>query len=210
MFKILIIDKHHLIREGFKQTLFKFMDVEVIGEAENESSALKKIQNDPWDVVILNITMPGRGGLEILKIIKIEKPKLPVIVLNMDSGNDMAIRAIKAGASGNLTLENTYSQVALAIRKVVLGGKYVSPDLAEKLAREMEQGQSENLHETLSDREYLVMHMIASGKTVSEIAVALSLSVKTISTYRCRALEKMKMENNAQLTLYAVQKGLVK
>lgn len=210
MFKILIIDKHSLIREGLKQIIFKSMDVELIGEAENEEEALSNIRIQQWDVGILNNTMPGRGSLEILKIIKIEKPKLPIIVLNMDPGDEMAVRAIKAGASGNLTLENAYDQLALAIRKVAVGGKYVSPNLAERLARDMEQGRSEHLHATLSDREYLVMYMIASGKTVTQIAVELNLSVKTVSTYRCRTLEKMNMENNAQLTLYAVQRGIVK
>ncbi len=210
MCKILIIDKHSLIREGLKQVLIKSLDLESIAEAENEEEALNNIRYYQWDVVILNITMPGRGGLDILKTIKMEKPRLPIIVLSMDSGDEIAIRAIKAGASGSVTLDDAFDQMALAVRKVIQGGKYVCPQLAEKLAIEMEQGPSENLHETLSDREHLVMRMIASGKTVSGIALDLALSVKTISTYRCRILQKMKMENNAQLTLYAVQKGIVK
>jgi DNA-binding NarL/FixJ family response regulator len=188
----------------------KTLDLELIGEAESEEEALNNIRNHHWDAAILNTTMPGRGGLDILKTIKMEKPKLPIIVLSMDSGDETAIRAIKAGAAGTVTLDNAFDQMARAIRKVIQGGKYVCPQLAEKLAIEMEQGPSENLHETLSDREYLVMCKIASGKTVSVIAQDLTLSVKTISTYRCRLLDKMKMENNAQLTLYAVQRGIVK
>jgi DNA-binding NarL/FixJ family response regulator len=170
---------------------------------------MDKVRVGDWDVVILDISMPGRGGLEILKQLKSELPKIHVLVLTMHPEDQYAIRVFKAGASGYLTKESAPEQLVAAIRKVARGGKYVSPHLAEKLAYDLETSSDKPLHETLSDREYQVMRMIASGKTVGNMAEELSLSVKTISTYRARILKKMKMKNNAELTHYVIRKNLV-
>jgi two-component system, NarL family, invasion response regulator UvrY len=208
MIKILIADDHAIVRKGLKQILAETPDMVVAGEAGNGPDLLDKVRAGSWDVVILDISMPGRGGLEILKQLKSERPKVHVLVLTMHPEDQYAIRVFKAGASGYLTKESAPEQLVAAIRKVARGGKYVSPHLAEKLAFDLENGSDKPPHETLSDREYQIMCMIASGKTVGNMADELSLSVKTISTYRARLLKKMRLKNNAEVTRYVIGKKL--
>jgi DNA-binding NarL/FixJ family response regulator len=209
MIKVLIADDHAVVREGLKQILAETPDIEVVAEATHGQEVLDKIRSTPVDVVVLDIAMPGRSGLDVLLHLKRERPSLPVLVLSIHPEDQYAVRVLKAGACGYLTKESAPDQLIAAIRKVVVGGKYVSPSLAEKLAFDLEADVDKPLHETLSDREYEVLCQIALGKTVKEIADKLSLSVKTISTYRSRILEKMKMKNNAELTHYVIRQGLV-
>jgi two-component system invasion response regulator UvrY len=209
MIKILIADDHPIVRRGLKQILAEEPDLAVAGEAQSSQEVLDLVRKRDWNVVVLDITMPGRGGLEILREIKKERPKLPVLILSMHPEDQYGVRALKAGAAGYMTKESAPEKLVQAIRKIMKGGKYVSPTLAEKLVLDLEKDTPEAPHETLSDREHQVMCMIASGKTVSEIAKDLFLSVKTISTYRSRILKKMKMKNNAELTHYAMKHRLV-
>ena len=209
MIKILIADDHAIIREGLKQILAETSDMVVAGEAADGREVLDHVRKDDYDLVLLDIAMPGRGGLDTLGRLKHEKPELPVLVLSMYPEEQYAIRAFKAGASGYLTKESAPEELISAIRKVTQGGKYVSSSLAEKLAFNLEKDTEKPLHEMLSDREYQVIIMIASGKTVTEISDKLSLSVKTISTNRARALKKMEMKTNAEMTYYAIKQGLV-
>lgn len=209
MIKILIVDDHAIIREGLKQILSETPDMIVTGEANNGQEALEKVWENKYDVVLLDISMPGRNGLEILKQIKTDNPAIYILILSVSPEEQYAVRALKAGASGYLTKESTPNELIAAIRKVSNGKKYVSSSLAERLACHLEAKSEDSLHESLSDREYEVMCMIASGKSVKEIAENLFLSVKTISTYRTRILTKMEMKNNAQLTHYAISNRLV-
>lgn len=209
MIRILIADDHAIVRRGLKQILAEESGMTVAGEAQNAQEVLDLVRKQVWDVVVLDIAMPGRGGLDVLKEIKPEYPQLPVLILSMHPEDQYAIRALKAGAAGYLTKESAPEELVKAIRKVLAGGKYVSASLAEKLVLALEADDKKPPHETLSDREYQVMCLIASGKTVGEIADELSLSVKTISTYRARILEKMSLKSNAALTHYAVQQRLV-
>lgn len=209
MIRILVADDHTIVREGLKQILADVGDMAVRDEAGNGQEALAKIREGEFDVVLLDISMPGRSGLEILKEIKAEHPKLPVLILSMHAEEQYAVRALRAGASGYVTKASAPDELIGAIRKVSCGRKYVSSSLAEKLAFELDIDTKKPPHETLSDREYQVMLMLASGKSVKEIADELCLSVKTISTYRSRVMEKMNMKKNAELTLYAIQNHLV-
>jgi DNA-binding NarL/FixJ family response regulator len=209
LIQVLIADDHALIRHGLKQVLEQESDFGPPGEAGNSEELLDQIEQRSWDAVILDIGMPGRSGLEALSELRRRRPHLPVLILSMHSEEQYAIRAIKAGAAGYLTKSHAASELVKAIRRVVAGKKYVSPALAEVLANAVESGEERPLHEILSDREYHVVCRIAAGKSVSEIAGETSLSVKTISTYRARALEKMKMATNADLTRYAIRNGLV-
>jgi DNA-binding NarL/FixJ family response regulator len=184
-------------------------DMVVAAEAVNGQEVLDKVWKDDFDVIVLDIAMPGRSGLDILKELKSYKPKLPVLVLSMYPEDQYALRVLRAGADGYLTKESAPNDLITAIRKVYSGKKYISHFLAEKLAFGLETDAARPPHELLSDREYQVMCRISSGKTVKEIADELSLSVKTISTYRARILEKMGMKNNAELTHYAIQNHLV-
>jgi len=210
MIKILVADDHAIVREGLKQIVADTSDMVVAGEAVDGQEVLDKVRKEDWDLILLDISMPGRGGIDVLKDLKIEKPKLPVLVLSMYPEEQYAIRALKAGAAGYLTKESAPEELIEAIRKVSRGGKYISASLAESLASHVGTNSEKPLQETLSDREYQVMLMIASGKTVTEIASELSLSVKTISTNRVRALRKMGMKNSAEITHYAIKHGLVK
>jgi DNA-binding NarL/FixJ family response regulator len=209
MIRILVVDDHTIVRQGLKQILGEEKDMNVVEEASNGQEALQKIGKNEYDCVLLDISMPGRSGLEVLKDIKALRPKLPVLILSMHSEELYAIRALRAGASGYLTKASASEELIGAIRKVSAGRKYVSTSLAEKLAFELDADASKPPHETLSDREYQVMIMLASGKTVKEIADEVCLSVKTISTYRTRIMEKMNLKKNAELTLYAIQHHLI-
>jgi len=209
MIKILIADDHPVVRKGLKEIIEEIPDMAVRGEASNGQEALEKVRKGDFDIVVLDISMPGRSGLDILKQLKDEKPELSVLVLSMYPEEQYAVRVLRAGASGYLTKESAPEELIAAIRKASKGGKYISSSLAEKLASDLEIDVEKPLHETLSDREYQVMRMIASGKTVKEIGEELFLSVKTISTYRSRILEKMKMKSNAELTHYAIKYRLV-
>jgi DNA-binding NarL/FixJ family response regulator len=209
MIKILIADDHPIVRQGLKQILAEESDMGEFGEAKNSQEVMDLIKKKDWDIVILDITMPGRGGLEILKEIRSERPKLPVLILSIHPADQYAVRALKAGAAGYMTKESAPDDLIKAIRKVLKGGKYISPTLAESLALFLERDDRKSPHEKLSDREYQVMCMIAEGKKVKEIADSLDLSVKTISTYRARILEKMRMRSNADLIHYAIQNKLI-
>jgi len=209
MIKILIADDHPIVRQGLKQILADEPDMAVGGEARHSREVLLLVRKGNWDIVVLDLTMPGRGGLDVLRELKQAHPKLPVLVLSMHSEDQYEVRAFKAGAAGYLTKESAPEKLVKAVRKILSGGKYVSPSLAEKLALDLERRNSKALYESLSDREHQVLCMIASGKTVKEIAAELFLSVKTISTFRSRILKKMKMKNNAQLTHYAIERRLV-
>lgn len=207
--KILIADDHPVVRRGLKQIIADTCDMDVGDEATNGWEVLSKVRAGDYDVVLLDIDMPGMNGLDVLTQLKHEKPKLPVLMLSMYPEEQFAVRALRAGASGYLTKESAPDELVGAIRKVFAGRKYVSSALAEKLALDLQRGGKQSPHETLSDREYQVMRLIASGKTATEIARELSLSVKTISTHRSHILKKMGMTSNAELTHYAVNRGLV-
>ena len=209
MIKILIADDHPVVRKGLKEIIEVTPDMMVGDEASNGRETLEKVRKSDFDVVLLDISMPGRSGLDILKELKSEKPELSVLILSMHPEEQYAVRVLKAGASGYLTKESAPDELIAAIKKASIGRKYVSSSLAEKLASYLEIDDERPLHETLSDREYEVMRMIASGKTPTEIAGKLFLSIKTISTYRSRILEKMRMKSNAELIHYALKNRLV-
>jgi two-component system invasion response regulator UvrY len=198
-----------VVRQGLKLILADHFKRAVFGEARNAQEAFSLIAKEKWDVAVLDVTMPGRSGLEVLKEIKHLRPKMPVLILSMHPEDQFAVRMLKAGAAGYLTKESAGEELVGAIEKVVQGGRYVSPALAERMASYLDIDVQKAPHERLSDREFLVLRMIASGKTVGDTAKELSLSVKTISTYRTRILQKMDMKNNAELTHYAVNKKLV-
>jgi DNA-binding NarL/FixJ family response regulator len=207
--RILITEDHAVVRQGLKLILADHFKHAVFGEARNATEALARVWKEKWDVVVLDITMPGRSGLEVLKEIRRSRPRLPVLILSMHPEDQFAVRLLKAGAAGYLTKEIAGEELVGAIKKVVGGGRYISPSLAERLASYLTIDVQKAPHERLSDREYLILRMIASGKQVGQIAKELSLSVSTVSTYRARILEKMDMKNNAELTHYALQKELV-
>jgi len=204
-----LIDDHAVVRQGLKLILADHFQRTVFGEARNASEAFTRVAREKWDVAVLDITMPGRSGLEVLKEMKRLRPKMPVLVLSMHPEDQFAVRMLKTGAAGYLTKESAGEELVGAIEKVVTGGRYISLSLAERMASYLDMDVQKAPHERLSDREFLILRMIASGKTVSQIARELSLSVKTISTYRARLLEKMDMRNNAEVTHYAMQKKLV-
>lgn len=208
MIKIIIADDHAIVRKGLRQIVSEQPDMTVI-EARNGQEVLNKLKKTAVDIVILDISMPGRNGIDVLKEIKGRYPKLPVLMLSTYPEDQYAVRALKAGASGYLTKDTATDELVLAIRKTVAGGKYISSYVADKLVSELTGDADKLPHELLSDREYEVLCMIGSGKTVSQIAQELFLSVKTISTYRTRILEKTGLKNNAELTLYVVQHGLL-
>jgi len=208
MIRILVADDHAVVRQGVKQILADVTDMTVQDEAQNGPETLRKVTDNNYDVVLLDISMPGRSGLEVLEDIKAQHPKLAVLILSMHPEEQYAVRALRAGASGYLTKASAPQELIGAIRKVAGGGKYVTSSLAEKLADELEIDTEKLPHERLSNREHQVMLMLAEGKSVSDIADELCLSVKTISTYRTRVMSKMGMKKNAELTLYAVHNKL--
>jgi DNA-binding NarL/FixJ family response regulator len=209
MIKILIADDHAVVREGVKHILSEMPDMVVAGEAGRGQEVLEKIGKKEYDLILLDIAMPGRDGLEILKDLKLQKPKLPVLILSMFPEEQYALRALKSGASGYLTKDSIPDELIKAIQKIMRGGKYISSSFSEKMLFSFDSNAEKPLHETLSDREYQVMRMIASGKTLKEIADELALSVKTVSTYKSRILDKTGMKNNVELTHYAVKHRLV-
>lgn len=209
MIRVLIADDHPIVREGLKQILSDTDDILVADEADSGSAVLSLTMRNTYDAVLLDISMPGRDGLEVLKELKQLKPKLPVLVLSMYPEEHYAVRVLRGGASGYMTKSSAPDELISAIRKVASGRKYISPTLAERLTYELDRDADKPLHEILSDREYQVMHMLATGKSVKEIAEELCLSVKTVSTYRSRILGKMNIKNNAEIVLYAVQNKLV-
>lgn len=209
MIKILIADDHAVVRQGLKQILGEIPDMTVVGEATTGLEVLEQARAVDWDVMVLDIAMPGRSGFDILLELRTEKPTQPILVLSMHAEDQYALRVLKAGASGYLTKESVPEELIRAIRKVVSGGKYISPTLAEKLAFEIGAPADRPPHEALSDREFQVMRRIAAGKTVTQIAEELSLSVKTVSTYRARILQKMGLKTNADLIHYAIQHQLI-
>ena len=207
--RILIADDHAVVRQGLKQILADAFKRASFGEAANSQQALERVWKEAWDIVILDLTMPGRSGLEVLKEIKSAHPKLPVLILSMHPEDQFAVRLLKAGASGYMTKESAPEELVGAVKKAIAGGRYVSAGLAEKMASLLVNDTKGAPHENLSDREFLILRQIAAGKSVSVIARELSLSVKTISTYRVRLLGKMGLVNNAELLRYAFDNNLV-
>ena len=207
--RILIVDDHAVVRDGVKTIIGERFGEVVLGEASTAIEALELASQQEWDGVLLDISLNGRSGLDALKELKQLRPKLPVLILSMHSEAQYARRAFKAGAAGYITKDSSRTELVKAIYKVIEGGRYVSTALAEKLVFDIERGIGGPPHESLSDREFEVMCLIASGRTVTEVAEVLSLSDKTISTYRARILEKMDMKTNAELTHYAIKTKLV-
>ena len=209
MLRILVVDDHEVVRKGLMKVLAETLQPIKVDEARNGQEAVSNVWKSEYDLVVLDIKMPGKSGLDVLKEIKQHRPKLPVVILSMHTEEQFAIRAMRAGASGYLTKESAGDELVLAIRKALKGEKYISGSLAQILAGEMDGDSEKPPHEILSDREYQVMLMIASGKTVGTIAKELCLSVKTISSYRANILLKTRMKNSAEITHYAIQNKLV-
>ena len=207
--EVIIADDHAIVREGLKQILADTKDIVVRGEAECGLDTIKMCREHEFNVVLLDISMPDKSGIEVLKQIKKERPNISVVMLSMHPEDQYAIRALKAGASGYLNKQSAPKELVSAIRQVSMGLKYINASVAQELANHIDDEHQVTLHETLSDREYQTMTMIASGKAVSDIAKELSLSVKTISEYRSRVLIKMKLKNNAELTHYAIKNQLI-
>jgi DNA-binding NarL/FixJ family response regulator len=209
MIKVMVADDHAIVRRGLRQILAETTDIVLAGEASTPQEIIQKVRDERWDVVVLDINLPGGNGLELLAEIRRERPGLPVLILTVYSEEQYAVRAIRAGAAGFLTKESAPDKLIEAVRKVAGGGRYVSSELAETLASLLAGESPGPLHERLSDREFEVMKMFAAGKTVSQIALELALSVKTVSTHRTRLLKKMGMKTNAELMHYAVRNHLV-
>ncbi len=208
--KVLIADDHEVVRKGMKTILSETSDLCVVGEAENGNEVIKKIQEIDVDVLLMDFDMPEKNGLDTLIELKAIQPKLPVIILSIFPEDHYGTRFLKAGASGYLGKASASDQLVEAIRKVANGGKFVSPALADKLVADLNKDSEKPLHETLTDREFQVFRLLASGNKLKDIADVLHLSINTISTYRSRILQKMDMENNADIIHYAIENGLVK
>jgi DNA-binding NarL/FixJ family response regulator len=209
MIRVVLADDHAIVRAGLKEILSDTGDMQVVGEATNGHEVMARVRELDADVLVLDMSMPGRSGIELIKQVKNEKPKVRVLVLSMHSEKQYAVRALKAGASGYLTKESAAEQLVAAIRRVAGGGAYVSPETAERLALELGPASEEAPHTLLSDREYQVFEMIAAGKSVSEIAARLALSVKTVSTHKTRIMQKMGAANQADLIRYAIRHQLI-
>jgi len=209
MIRILIADDHAIVRSGLKQLLAEQIDFIVAGEAANGLEALSQIREQPFDVVLMDMSMPGRSGIELIKMVKVEKPKLAILVLSMHKEEQYAVRALKAGARGYLTKETAPDQLVAAIRKVAGGGVFISAGVAERLALELGGNHDATPHTLLSDREFQIFRMVASGITIGGIADDLSLSIKTVSTHKTRILQKMQMTSSAELIHYAIRHQLV-
>lgn len=210
MTRILVVDDHPLVRKGVIQVIVAELHGAVIGEASDAAEALAAVWNQPWDLILLDISLPGRSGIEVLKEIRDARPKVPVLVLSSHPESQFAVRVLRAGASGYLTKGSSPEALLKAVRTCLSGARYITPGVADSLATELFSDDSSKApHERLSDREYDVMLRIAAGESVSDIGVTLNLSVKTVSTYRSRILAKMGLENNAQLSQYAIRNNLI-
>jgi two-component system, NarL family, invasion response regulator UvrY len=207
--RVLICDDHAIVRQGLCQVIAETTDIRAVAEASGYPEVMTPLRSMEIDMLLLDISMPGKNGIEILKIVKKEFPKLPVLILSMYPEDQYAVRAIRAGASGYMTKQSAADQLIKAVRQVVGGRKYITPELAEALANNLGRNTDVMPHEVLSDREYQTLCLIAAGRTLSEIALELSLSAKTVSVYRARLLEKMALKNNAELTHYALKHALV-
>ncbi|NPV60476.1 MAG: response regulator transcription factor [Actinobacteria bacterium] len=209
MIRVLVVDDHPVVRKGLTMVLAEEPEIQEVGEADSAAGMLAMLGASKWDVVVLDISLPDRSGLEILRDIKAMRPEMPVLILSMHPEDLYAPRVLKAGAAGYVSKDSAAEELVSAVKKVVGGGKYVSPSLAERLAELIDDDYRGAPHERLSDREFQVMRMLAQGKRLKDIADELCLSVKTVSTYRARVLEKMGMESNAELTYYALKNGLI-
>jgi len=209
MIKILIADDHAIVREGLKQIVAEEKDMLVAGEAGNTNEMFDLLKKEDFAIIILDISMPGRSGLEALKFLRKNYPEVPALILSMFSEEQYGLRALKAGAAGYLKKVSAPTKLVSAIRKIVSGGKYINQSLAEKLADEYDSDRKERMHDKLSDREYQIMCLIASGKSAEEIAHDLSISINTVYSYRNRILEKMHLKSNVELTQYALQNKLI-
>jgi two-component system invasion response regulator UvrY len=209
MIRILIADDHAILRRGLKDILTCELEGAIFAEAGNAQEVLAQVRSQAWDLVVLDITMPGRSGLDLLRDLQQLRPELPVLILSMHPENQYAKRVLRAGAAGYMNKETAPKELVKAVRKVLAGGRYVSAELAEKLAADLSADAGRLPHERLSDREFEVLRMIASGKTISQIAEELHLSATTVSTHRARILEKMGMANNAELVRYAILNRLI-
>ena len=209
MLRILIADDHTIVRRGLKQILTEEFSNAVIDEVPDAEELIKKVMAEKWDVVVSDLSMPGRSGLDALQQIKSSFPDLPVLILSIHPEEQYALRALKSGASGYLSKDTAPDELVKAVKKVLLGKKYISQSIAEKLADSFSANTSKQLHETLSDREFDVMKLLANGKSVSDIAEMLSLSVTTVSTYRARVMTKMNLKSNSDLTKYAIENKLI-
>lgn len=209
MIRMLIADDHAIVRKGLKQLILEEYPGAQLEEVDDAESLMSKIMDGNWDIVICDLSMPGRSGLDALRQIKQSYPSTPVLIMSMHPEDQYALRVLKAGASGYLGKENIHEDIVKAIRTVLLGKKYITASVAEKLAQAFEDDQEKSSHEKLSDREFDVFKLLASGKAVSDIAEQLSLSVTTVSTYRARVLEKMQLKSNADLTRYALNNNLI-
>lgn len=209
MIRVLVADDHAIVRRGVRQILEETADIMVAGEAATAAELWSMVGEGTFHAVVLDVNLPGRSGLELLADIKRVRPELPVLILTVYSEDQYAVRALKAGASGFLTKESAPEKLIDAVRKIVQGGRFITPEVAERLATSVVRGSDGPPHEALSDREFQILKMIGSGKTVSQIGRELSLSVKTISTHRTRILKKMNLKTNSELTHYAIRNGLV-
>lgn len=209
MIKILIADDHTIVRRGLKQILLEGFPNAEVGEVPDAEELIKRVISETWDVVISDLSMPGRSGLDALQQIKLINPKLPVLILSIHPEEQYAVRALKAGAAGYLSKDLAPDELVIAVQKVMLGKKYITASIAEKLASLIEHDSDKPVHDILSDREFSVFKYLAGGKSISEIAEMLFLSITTVSTYRSRILHKMNLKNNSDLTMYAIENKLI-
>jgi DNA-binding NarL/FixJ family response regulator len=209
MIRIVVADDHAIVRQGLRQVLNAEGDFEVTGEAASYGEVMQLLRREGCDVLILDVAMPGRNGIETLKQVKQDWPKLPVLVLSMYPEDQYAFRALKAGAAGYLTKQAAAEQIVAAIRTISRGRRYITPELAEELAKNLDRDVDTPPHELLSDREFQTMKLIAAGRTLQQIGETLALSPKTVSVYRARVMAKLKLSTNAELTRYALEKGLL-
>lgn len=209
MIRIVIADDHAIVREGLKRIVAGASDMQVAGEAADGTQVMQRVRELEFDILVLDLSMPGRSGMELIRLVRSEKPRLRILVLSMHQELQYAVRAIKSGASGYLTKESAPSQLEQAIRKIAGGGAFVTPEVAEQLALGAMPGSESHPHETLSDREFEVFRLLAAGVSVTEIASRLKLSVKTVSTHKANLMQKMGLQNASELIRYAIRHGLV-
>lgn len=210
MIRLVLADDHALVREGLKRIVAEVPDLQVVGEAGDGTQVMQRVREIEFDVLVLDLSMPGRSGMELIKLVKAEKPRLRILVLSMHQETQYAVRAIKSGASGYLTKESAPAQLEQALRKIAAGGAYISAEVAEQLALGAMPGAGVGApHETLSDREFQVMQKLAAGESVTDIAAALNLSVKTVSTHKANLMAKLGLANATELVRYALKHGLI-